>query len=320
MASRSTLPEFEALPLHLGDPPHSAWGLYGPDDQLGSLNRLTDEIVTQAARDEIRTGSRISLNWPLDAQRVPSFGRQAFHKNVFQKPPRTVNDDVWTFNTQSSTQWDGLRHFAYQKEEKFYNGVTLKDIYSTQDSSMNGIHVWAEKGIVGRGILLDFHSWRLAHDVTYNPFETGAISLEQMHAVLRDQGTQIRYGDILFIRSGYVDAFSKIAQEKIEELASVIPPHLSGVEQSKGVLEWIWKNFSAVAGDQPSFECWPSREDWALHEVLLSGWGMPIGELFDLEKLARHCKKSNRWSFFVTSEVCNVTGGVASPANALAIF
>jgi hypothetical protein len=47
---------------------------------------------------------------------------------------------------------------------------------------------------------------------------------------------------------------------------------------------------------------------------------MPIGELFDLEKLAEHCKKENRWSFFLTSEVCNVPGGVASPPNGLAIF
>jgi hypothetical protein len=28
-----------------------------------------------------------------------------------------------------SSQWDGLRHFAYQKEELFYNGVTLGDIH-----------------------------------------------------------------------------------------------------------------------------------------------------------------------------------------------
>lgn len=47
---------------------------------------------------------RISLNWPLDAQSKPGFGRQVFHKNVYQKAPRIVNDDVWTFNTQSSSQ------------------------------------------------------------------------------------------------------------------------------------------------------------------------------------------------------------------------
>ena len=57
--------------------------------------------------------------------------------------------------------------------------------------------------------------------------------------------------------------------------------------------------------------CAASQKDWMLHEILLSGWGCPIGELFDLEKLAEHCKKINRWSFFVSSEVCNVPGAVA---------
>ena len=63
-----------------------------------------------------------------------------------------------------------------------------------------------------------------------------------------------------------------------------------------------------------------TQKSYSLHEVLLAGWGMPIGELFDLEKLAEHCRKEKRWSFFVTSEVCNVPGGVASPPNILAIF
>lgn len=54
-----------------------------------------------------------------------------------------------------------------------------------------------------------------------------------------------------------------------------------------------------------------SQREWHLHEILLSGWGLPIGELFDLEKLSEHCKEVDRWSFFVSSEVCNVPGGVA---------
>ncbi len=64
----------------------------------------------------------------------------------------------------------------------------------------------------------------------------------------------------------------------------------------------------------------PASLGWSMHEVLLAGWGCPIGELFDLEKLAEHCAKEKRWSFFVTSEVVNVPGGVASPPNILAIF
>jgi hypothetical protein len=72
------------------------------------------------------------LNWPLNAQTKSGkafFGRQLFHQDLIHKAPRIVNDDEWSFNSQVSSQWDGLRHFAYQKEEKFYNGVTLEDIH-----------------------------------------------------------------------------------------------------------------------------------------------------------------------------------------------
>ncbi|KAL6718344.1 hypothetical protein ACLMJK_004433 [Lecanora helva] len=263
---------------------------------------------------------RISLNWPLDAQSKPSFGRQAFHKIVYQKAPRIVNDDVWTLNTQSSSQWDGLRHFAYQKAQKFYNGVTLDDIHKNDANSVNGIQAWAAKGIVGRGVLLDFHSWRTANKVAYDPFQTGSITLEQLKAVARYQGTEIRFGDILMIRSGYIAAFNQLSTEQAQAYASVVPPPLSGIEQSEDVLQWIWENFAAVSGDQPSFECWPTQREWHLHEILLSGWGCPIGELFNLEELSEHCKKILRWTFFVVSEVCHVPGGVASPPNILAIF
>jgi hypothetical protein len=56
--NKNGIPDFEALPLTGGDPHHSAWGLYGKDDELGALNRLTDERVVQAAKGEVRSGVR----------------------------------------------------------------------------------------------------------------------------------------------------------------------------------------------------------------------------------------------------------------------
>lgn len=46
------------------------------------------------------------------------------------------------------------------------------------------------------------------------------------------------------------------SETELSALKAVNPPSFSGVEQSEEVLKWIWENFSAVAGDQPSFECW----------------------------------------------------------------
>lgn len=64
-------PPFSALPLVPGHPPHSAWAVWGADDELGTLNHLTDAVVAAAAKDEIRTGARIGLNWTLQQMKRP---------------------------------------------------------------------------------------------------------------------------------------------------------------------------------------------------------------------------------------------------------
>jgi hypothetical protein len=84
---------------------------HSPEDQLGTLNLLTPEVVANAAK-EIKTGQRVSLDWKLNMPSVPMFGRQAFGHEIRNKAPRSVNDDVLTFNTQCSSQWDGLRHYG----------------------------------------------------------------------------------------------------------------------------------------------------------------------------------------------------------------
>lgn len=53
-------PDFQSLPFDPSHPPFSAWGLYGPDDELGTLNLLTDETLL-AAKSEIITGAAFSL-------------------------------------------------------------------------------------------------------------------------------------------------------------------------------------------------------------------------------------------------------------------
>lgn len=96
---------------------------------------------------------------------------------------------------------------------------------------------WAKKGIVGRGFLLDFRNWRLCNNIAYEPFKTGSISLSQLKAVAKSQGTEIKFGDILLLRTGYIAAFNKLSKDQAEAYPSVVPPNLSGVEQSEEVLE-----------------------------------------------------------------------------------
>ncbi|RMZ80174.1 hypothetical protein DV737_g3080, partial [Chaetothyriales sp. CBS 132003] len=336
---------FSALPLVRNDGDDAAapkrlnaWGAYGADDELGFLNRQTPSIIAAAASSEIKTGIRVLLDAPLDFQKAnsnqPLFHRQAFVKNVYQKKPRIVHDETWTLNTQSSSQWDGLRHYGYQAAARFYNNVTVDDIAGVgptrghSNPDILGIQNMARRGgVTGRGILVDFARWAATteegkRDVGggFNSFESTDIKLDWLKKTLAHQGTEVHFGDILIVRSAFFPAFRALTTGQLAALQEMRSPGLGGVEQSDQVLEWIWNNFSAVASDHPSFERWPSRYDWSMHEVLLAGWGCNIGELFDLEELSRECERQGRWSFFVSSVPCHVPGGVASPPNAVAIF
>jgi hypothetical protein len=50
--------------------------------------------------------------------------------------------------------------------------------------------------------LLDYHSWRLANKIPYEPFKTDSIPLTHLKAVAESQKVEFKFGDILIIRSG----------------------------------------------------------------------------------------------------------------------
>jgi hypothetical protein len=129
-------PSFDSLPLRKDGPRGNAWGLFGVGDECGQLNLLTPETTARAAQ-EILDGVRISTDWPLDSMARPCFGRAQFEHTIRNKAPRAVNDDILNFNTQISSQWDGFRHYGFQKEKLYFNGKTLEDLQTTK---VNGIH------------------------------------------------------------------------------------------------------------------------------------------------------------------------------------
>jgi hypothetical protein len=46
-------PRFDELPLKQGDPKGSAWGLWGDQDERGTLNLITDDVVRAASKEAI---------------------------------------------------------------------------------------------------------------------------------------------------------------------------------------------------------------------------------------------------------------------------
>ncbi|KAF9760800.1 hypothetical protein IL306_004110 [Fusarium sp. DS 682] len=222
------------------------------------------------------------------------------------------------------SHWDGLRHYPYQGSLLYYNGVTQDDISGPAANNKIGIHNLSKRGIVGRGVLLDWATY--AADMggdTQSPFDSFEIPLWQLKEVAAKQGITFRCGDILFIRTGWLKAYYNLSKEEQAALPHREARTSCGVEASEEMVRWHWENkFAAVASDTVAYEAWPSRRPAgvALHEVFLSGWGMPIGESFNLEALAEKCKEEGRWSFFFASVPLDIPGGVASPPNAIAIL
>lgn len=209
-----------------------------------------------------------------------------------------------------------------QEQRVFYGGTTAGEIQDRSNSRI-GTQFWANRGIAGRGILIDYASYADRKGIHFDTFSAYEIKLSEIQEIVRECNITVQKGDILFMRVGITRAWDNtmtVAQKT--DYATKPIPQLAGVEPTVDMLRWLWDSgFAAVAGDSIAFEVWPpSNPEIMLHEYLLAGWGMPIGELFDLERLAEKCKELNRWSFFISSVPLNQKGGVSSPPSALAIF
>jgi hypothetical protein len=274
----SSLPNFDDLPP-VKDMPHGcAWGIFdkeGRKDRLGCLNLLTPAVV-QAALNEARDGQSVSLNWPINGIQTPGFGRAGLsHKIIsFQEGPDVYKlhgfDDEVAFNTQCSSQWDSLVHFAHQPTQLSYNGVRpTKAALAQHDTPFEANHNfptldhWHTRGgLVGRGVLIDYRAYAETHGIEYSAFDSHKITIEDIEAVARWEGLEFKHGDILIVRSGFIQGLEAAGSpEKQQELLGT---HRSvGVEGSQRTAKWIWDHhFAAVAGDAIAFEQLPPiRED-----------------------------------------------------------
>ncbi|KAH8199224.1 hypothetical protein TruAng_006630 [Truncatella angustata] len=328
MSDSRDLPDFDALPPVEGMPKGCAWGVLltnkssdrdGHKDKLGCLNLLTADTV-KAAYAEARDGVTISLNASMNLLKVPGGPRAATGHKVLSwaedvSPSACghlkVLDDEVSFNTQASSQWDGLCHFAHQGTGLGYNGVRvtkagLED--PDERGDLPGLEHWHKRGgVVGRGVLLDYLAYTRAKGITYEPFSRYAITIEDLENVAAFQKTDFRKGDILIVRAGVAEALEGLNGE--EQLGLMIKGQggMAGVEGSEDAAKvshgfmhcsildsvciiltgnkWFWnKHFAAVAGDTFAFEVFPPQK--------------PDGSLGDMGDL----------------------GLVASPPNALALF
>ncbi|KAH7120506.1 hypothetical protein EDB81DRAFT_766566 [Dactylonectria macrodidyma] len=327
---------FEDLPLQKDDPAWSAWGLWGADDELSTLNLLTEETIREVSK-EIKEGISIPLNLPIEAPLLPmNPARKRCNHNILSKG--YANDDELDFNTQSSSHWAGLRHYPYQNYDvpRYYNHAVQDDFTGPTASSRIGIQYDTTFPI--HNIFLPIQTWQGVESLAAVSYSICGLTRCAKASSIRHlrhtpsrctsfskwpSNSTFQRGDILLTRSGWTEEYVLLSDEQKVALAQRKQRAFVGVEGSKDMIKWHWDNgFAAVAGDTNAYQAWPpTREDGVCcHEVFLSGWGMPIGEVWDLEALTRTCKRLGRWTFFLTSSHLNLENGVASPSNAIPTF
>jgi kynurenine formamidase len=311
------LPPYDELPLlpKVGIP--HAWEVFGRDDEFGTLNLLDDATVL-AAFGEVRTGERIGITLPLTAIDPPLYGREPLRHTLTETDRNSWDDSIDALYPQASSQWDGLRHVRV-REFGFFGGVTDSP---PEMGERLGIHHWAQRGIFGRGVLLDVERYLRERQPGYDPLTELSIGTALLAEIAEAQGVQIRRGDLLCLRFGWTAGYRRLDPEARKAYAAIpFSPPCAGLAADESTPRALWNwQIAGLVSDNPAVEVSPgSAEVGNLHRRLLPTLGLAIGELFDFDALADRCAEDGRWTFLLAAVPLNVPGGVGSPANAVAI-
>ncbi|GAA3057051.1 cyclase family protein [Pseudonocardia yunnanensis] len=295
----------------------SNWGRWDTDgqrDERGTTNLLTPERVAAAAR-LVRHGKVFDLGIPFGpGGPQPGVGRinpilLVSETGADQERPGAFHfaDDWVIMPLQSASQWDGLAHVFY--DDLLYNGFPATDVTPHGVRHLSIEH--QAKGIMGRGVLIDVAGhrgvdWLQAGEV---------ITPGELDTVLAAQGTSLRGGDIVAVRTGWRRKFLR------EGDAAAF---MSG-EPGLGLecCEWLHQHdVAAVCSDNWAIEALPGEVDGEVlpvHMVLIRDMGMTLGEILDFEELAADCAADGVYEFLLSAPPIKFRRALGSPINPLAV-
>ncbi|WP_432137369.1 cyclase family protein [Streptomyces sp. bgisy154] len=307
-----TLPaEFHAIAERVNN-----WGRWGADDEIGTLNLITDEVV-RAAAAEVRTGRRVALALPLREDGVqtgvipgrinPLHAMVQINQELFGPGTVACSDDAVTMGLQAGTHWDALSHVSHSG--RLYNGRPAELITAHAGAAFAGID--KPRHIVSRGVLLDVAR---AHGVERLP-GGHAVTPDDLAAAEELAGTRVRAGDIVLVRTGQVRVL--LAGDR----------HAYGYPSpglSVRTPEWFHaRDVAAVANDTLTFEIFPPEiEDlWLpVHALDLVEMGMMQGQNWNLEELSTACGESGRYAFLLSATPEPFAGGTGAPVAPVAVL
>jgi hypothetical protein len=206
---------------------------------------------------------RVLTRFGAPAESVEQYSKETHTLAELRKstgqPTAGYYDDVLAMPTQSGTQWDALCHSFWRGQ--MYNGHSAGDA-GTAGSRSNGVQHYTGK-IVTRGVFVDLAEYRGVD--TLDPGY--AITADDLDEYLATKNLQIRPGDALLIRTGFMG----VRRGNWGDYAGGPSPGLS-----LHTATWIRDNdIAAVATDTWGIEVLPNEIDcWQpLHVVSLAHTG-----------------------------------------------
>lgn len=316
--SKQVAPDGEEEVLALGERLRN-WGAWGDDDEKGTLNYITPAHRIAAAQ-LVRRGAVFSLALPIRDGKGPMRPFPAGRFNPVHRMTVTgcvpgpyqmggtadFTDDLIMMGTQTSTQWDALCHVYYG--DKLYNGFPASSV-DESGAHRNAIGNVRED-MVARGVLLDVAA---LHGVT--SLEPGHQIMSDELAACRDrQGVDIRDGDMLLVRTGFM---SRVVDDDWSDFHTLPRP---GLHYSTAT--WMKDHrISAIASDNNAVEATsdlPSLRN-PFHMVALRDMGVHLGEFWYLDELAADCAEDNVYEFMLVAPPLYIERGAGSPVNPLAL-
>jgi kynurenine formamidase len=285
----------------------SNWGRWGPEDELGTLNLITD-AKRRAAAALVQEGVAVSLARDVDKAEAPDNPTPIGHEARFSGARVGWGMDSYTidYHGYSYSHLDALPHTGF--DGKLYNGYSTETVASGGAERL-GIAVM-RLGIFTRGVLID-----LPRHLGVPFLEPGtAVTADVLESWERASGVRIEPGDVLLIRTG---RWAKRAQDGPWRAGAL----LAGLHASAA--PWLRARDVAVIGSDGVTDVLPSGVQGfshPLHQIALVAMGTPLLDNLNLEALAEATAARRRWTFLLSVAPIRIPGGLGSPVNPIAVF
>ena len=280
-------------------------GRWGPDDQRGTLNLVTDEVRARAVA-EARTGRSVSLAHEIRATPLvagpgnpPAGSRAVQQAMMFTGSPSIAMAELLVVTTHHPelTHIDALTHTVVDGE--VYPGTPLASRANAAGVSQGSTSIFGE-GIVTRGVLLD-----LAPD---GPLEVAhGVSAADLDGAAARAGVQIMSGDALVVHGGW-------------DLSKDVGGPCPGM--TIDAVRWMHRHdISVYLGDIRDAR--PTQDPGIpspLHRVGIAQLGMPLVDSADPTELVEVCRQENRNTFLLVLAPQRLDGASGLPINPIAIF